>query len=224
MKIKTSASVDDETVPAADEEMANFMSCFAMLSTSTRSNRRKIIGVIELIEIVISISSPVEYHPPESSSNNNNNNSNNSCSNTSNNPAALSRLTPGAYSSLPTAHKTHSIEESLSLDISQLRKQYKKLQERNKQVQVMIQSTNRSRCEGMHSSSSANLAASNEQRHRTRAPSMNIPPATENYRRTTITSLEFSTPKLPATVCSITGGPLVSSCKGDSSPSLTLFP
>ena len=204
MKTKTSASVDDETVPAADEEMANFMSCFAMLSTSTRSNRRKTLVVICLIHIVISVSSPVDYHPPESSPNNNNS------SNTSNNPAALSRLTPGAYSSLPTAHKTHSIEESLSLDISQLRKQYKKLQERNKQVQVMIQSTNRSRCEGMYPSSSASLAASNEQRHRTRAPSMNIPPPTENYRRTTITSLEFSTPKLPATVCSITGGPLVS--------------
>ena len=209
MKTKTSASVDDETVPAADEEMANFMSCFAMLSTSTRNSRRQFIVVIGLINVVIPISSVVEYHPPESSPNNNINN--NSNTNTSNNPAALSRLTPGAYSSLPTAHKTHSIEESLSLDISQLRKQYKKLQERNKQVQVMIQSRNRSLCEVMHPSSSTNLAASNEQRQRIRAPSMNIPPPTDNYRRTTITSMEFSTPKLPATVCSITGGPLVSS-------------
>jgi hypothetical protein len=57
-----------------------------------------------------------------------------------NNPAALSRLTPGAYSNLPTTHKTNSIEDSLSLDINQLRQQYKKLKERNKQVQVMTQS------------------------------------------------------------------------------------
>lgn len=59
-----------------------------------------------------------------------------------NNPSALSRLTPGAYSSLPTTHKTNSIEDSLSLDISQLRQHYKKLKERNKQVQIIIQSTN----------------------------------------------------------------------------------
>ncbi len=68
----------------------------------------------------------VEYHPNDST--------------TSNNPTALSRLTPGAYSNLPTTHKTNTIEDSLSLDISQLRQQYRKLKERNKQVQVMIQS------------------------------------------------------------------------------------
>ena len=123
-------------------------------------------------------------------------------------------MTPGAYSSLPTTHKTHSIEESLSLDISQLRKQYKKLKERNKQVQVMIQSTTRSiQKEVSYSSLSLKtkfLAATNEQRQRIRTPTMNNPPPSENFRRSTITSLEFSTPKLPATVCSITGGPLVS--------------
>ncbi len=59
---------------------------------------------------------------------------------TSNNPTALSRLTPGAYSNLPTTHKTNTIEDSLSLDISQLRQQYRKLKERNKQVQIIIQS------------------------------------------------------------------------------------
>lgn len=63
-----------------------------------------------------------------------------------NNPTALSRLTPGAYSNLPTLHKTNLIEDSLSLDISQLRKQYRKLKERNKQVQVMIQSRCRLVC------------------------------------------------------------------------------
>lgn len=68
----------------------------------------------------------VEYHSNDSA--------------TSNNPTALSRLTPGAYSNLPTTHKTNSIEDSLSLDISQLRQQYRRLKERNKQVQVMIQS------------------------------------------------------------------------------------
>jgi len=58
----------------------------------------------------------------------------------SNNTTALSRLTPGAYSNLPTTQKTNTIEDSLSLDISQLRKQYKKLKDRNKQVQIIIQS------------------------------------------------------------------------------------
>ncbi|CAF4725661.1 unnamed protein product, partial [Rotaria socialis] len=67
----------------------------------------------------------LEYHSNESTTNNN--------------TAALSRLTPGAYSGIPTTHKTNSIEDSLSLDISQLRHQYKKLQDRNKQVQIIIQ-------------------------------------------------------------------------------------
>ena len=71
----------------------------------------------------------VEYHANDSIINHNNNNQ----------QTALSRLTPGAYSNLPTTHKTKTIEDSLSLDISQLRQQYKKLKERNKQVQVMIQ-------------------------------------------------------------------------------------
>ena len=61
-------------------------------------------------------------------------------SNTNNNPTALSRLTPGAYSNLPTTHKINSIQDSLSLDISQLRQQYKKLKQRNKQVQIINQS------------------------------------------------------------------------------------
>jgi len=57
-----------------------------------------------------------------------------------------------------------------------------------------------------------NLAASNEQKQRSRAPS--IHPSTtnnsENFRRPTISSsLEFPTPKLPTSVCSISGGPLV---------------
>lgn len=70
-------------------------------------------------------------------------NSNDSTATSNNNPTALSRLTPGAYSNLPTTHKTNSIEDSLSLDISQLRHQYRKLKDRNKQVQVIIQSKRR---------------------------------------------------------------------------------
>jgi hypothetical protein len=100
------------------------MSCFAILSSPSRTNRR----TYKLIENFQS--NPhlhlVEYHSNDSI--------------TTNNPTALSRLTPGAYSNLPTTHKINSIEDSLSLDISQLRQQYKKLKERNKQVQIMIQS------------------------------------------------------------------------------------
>lgn len=54
------------------------------------------------------------------------------------------------------------------------------------------------------------LAASNEQRQRSRASSIHAP-ATNNpepLRRSTITQLEYS-PKLPSTVCSISSGPLV---------------
>jgi len=153
--------LDDETTGTADEDIANFMSCFAILSSPSRNNR-------------------IEYHPNDSSS--------------SNNPTALSRLTPGAYSNLPTTHKTNTIEDSLSLDISQLRQQYKKLKERNKQVQIIIQT------------------ASNEQKQRSRTPSIHSSTTTntENFRRPTISSsLEFPAPKLPSSVCSISGGPLV---------------
>ena len=139
----------------------------------------------------------VEYHNNESTS--------------SNNTTALSRLTPGAYSNLPTTHKTNSIEDSLSLDISQLRKQYKKLKDRNKQVQIMIQSTISSKVSLRITVVFACLAASNEQRQRQRTPSIHSSPGTttEGFRRSTISSLEFSSPKLPSTVCSIAGGPLV---------------
>ena len=153
-----------------------------------------------------SFSLSVEYHANESAP--------------TNNTTALSRLTPGAYSNLPTTHKTNSIEDSLSLDISQLRKQYKKLQDRNKQVQIMIQSSL-----SLHvspSTPSIFVAASNEQRQRTRAPSIHpsLNSGPEPMRRSTLSSLEFTTPRLPSTVCSITGGPLVSpSSAGDPSPS-----
>ncbi|CAF0754939.1 unnamed protein product [Adineta ricciae] len=163
-KGKVNSANDDETNATAEEDMANFMSCFAVLSAPSRSNR-------------------LEYHANDSITSHNNNN----------HQTALSRLTPGAYSNLPTTHKTKTIEDSLSLDISQLRQQYKKLKERNKQVQVMIQ-------------------ASNEQKQRARAPS--IYPSSplsnaDNFRRTTISSFECSSSKTPATVCSIAGGPLV---------------
>lgn len=105
--------------------MANFMSCFAVLSSSSRNNRRIISIIFNFIFFYCFIL--VEYNSNDSTSSNNN-------------PTALSRLTPGAYSNLPTTHKTSSIEDSLSLDISQLRQQYKKLKNRNKQVQIMIQS------------------------------------------------------------------------------------
>jgi hypothetical protein len=139
----------------------------------------------------------VEYHNNESTS--------------SNNTSALSRLTPGAYSNLPTTHKTNSIEDSLSLDISQLRKQYKKLTNRNKQVQIMIQSRIPVNAALKPRILFICLAASNEQRQRPRAPSIHPSPgtATDSFRRSTISSLEFSPPKLPSTVCSIVGGPLV---------------
>ncbi|CAF4309025.1 unnamed protein product [Rotaria sp. Silwood2] len=157
-KTKLSTVADDETT--ADEDIANFMSCFAILSSPSRNNR-------------------LEYHPNDSIINNN--------------TTALSRLTPGAYSNLPTTHKTISIEDSLSLDISQLRQQYKKLKERNKQVQIIIQT------------------ASNEQKQRSRAPSMHSSATNnpENFRRPTLSSLEYSTSKLPSSVCSISSGPLV---------------
>ena len=102
------------------------MSCFAILSSPSRNNRRKTFFSLKRKFEPFFYFFLVEYHPNEST--------------TSNNPTALSRLTPGAYSNLPTTHKTNSIEDSLSLDISQLKKQYKKLKERNKQVQIMIQS------------------------------------------------------------------------------------
>lgn len=98
-----------------------------MLSSSTRNNRRKFPPPLKSNSSHCFVSL-VECYSNDSS-------------NTTNNPAALSRLTPGAYSNLPTTHKTNSIEDSLSLDISQLRKQYRKLKDRNKQVQVMIQCT-----------------------------------------------------------------------------------
>jgi len=101
------------------------MSCFAILSSPSRNNRRKIQRKKKLNRFYLFFIL-VEYHSNDSIA--------------SNNPTALSRLTPGAYSNLPTTHKTNSIEDSLSLDISQLRQQYRKLKERNKQVQVMIQS------------------------------------------------------------------------------------
>ncbi|CAF3971921.1 unnamed protein product, partial [Adineta steineri] len=158
-KTKTNTNNDDETATVGDEDMANFVSCFAMLSSSSRNNR-------------------LEYHPNDSIS--------------SNNPTALSRLTPGAYSNLPTTHKTNTIEDSLSLDISQLRQQYRKLKDRNKQVQVIIQT------------------ASNEQKQRTRAPSIHpsVTNATETFRRPTVSSMESSTSRLPS-VCSISDGPLI---------------
>ncbi|CAF1082876.1 unnamed protein product [Rotaria sordida] len=158
-KRKINTITDDETT--ADEDIANFMSCFAILSSPSRNNR-------------------LEYHSNDSTTINNN-------------PTALSRLTPGAYSNLPTTHKTNSIEDSLSLDISQLRQQYKKLKERNKQVQIIVQT------------------ASNEQKQRSRAPSMHSSTTnnSENFRRPTISSLEFSTSKLPSSVCSISSGPIV---------------
>ncbi|CAF4922767.1 unnamed protein product, partial [Rotaria sp. Silwood1] len=161
-RLKTKIStINDDEAAAADEDIANFMSCFAILSSPSRNNR-------------------LEYHPNDST--------------ISNNTTALSRLTPGAYSNLPTTHKTNSIEDSLSLDISQLRQQYKKLKERNKQVQIIIQT------------------ASNEQKQRSRAPSMHSSSTTnnpENFRRPTISSIEYSTSKLPSSVCSISSGPLV---------------
>ncbi len=56
------------------------------------------------------------------------------------------------------------------------------------------------------------LAASNEQKQRSRTPSIH-PSATnpsENFRRPTMSSSsEFPTPKLPSSVCSISDGPLV---------------
>jgi hypothetical protein len=116
-------STDDEAAGTADEDIANFMSCFAILSSPSRNNRRIIQIIINEIFIFFIL---VEYNSNDSTM--------------SNNPTALSRLTPGAYSNLPTTQKTNTIEDSLSLDISQLRKQYKKLKDRNKQVQIIIQS------------------------------------------------------------------------------------
>ncbi|CAF3320973.1 unnamed protein product [Rotaria socialis] len=158
LKVKTSPTNDDEATP--DEDMVNFMSCFAILSSPSRNNR-------------------LEYHSNESTTNNN--------------TAALSRLTPGAYSGIPTTHKTNSIEDSLSLDISQLRHQYKKLQDRNKQVQIIIQT------------------ASSEQKQRSRASSVHSSTtnSSENFRRPTTSSLECSPSKFPSSVCSIASGPLV---------------
>ena len=181
------------------------MSCFAMLTSPSRSNRRKSLSLLALVSNHRSFSLSVEYHANESAP--------------TNNTTALSRLTPGAYSNLPTTHKTNSIEDSLSLDISQLRKQYRKLQDRNKQVQIMIQSSlSLHVVSPSRSTPSIFAAASNEQRQRTRTPSIHpsLNSGSEMSRRSTISSLEFTTPRLPSTVCSITGGPLVrSSVTGD---------
>lgn len=193
-------TTDDETAGTGDEDMANFMSCFAILASPSRTNRRtyKINWNLKKSNFHFLL---VEYHSNDPTT-------------SSNNPAALSRLTPGAYSNLPTTHKTNSIEDSLSLDISQLRQQYKKLKERNKQVQIMIQSMDFLFCMFLEKEKFdwMYLAASNEQKQRSRALSIH-PSATnssENFRRPTISSsLEFSTPKLPSSVCSIAGGPLV---------------
>jgi hypothetical protein len=97
------------------------------------------------------------------------------------------------------------------LDISQLRQQYRKLKERNKQVQVLIQSTELSFVFQKKKNCLLDLAASHEQKQRARAPSLypTLGGSTENVRRPTITSAESSPSKLSANVCSIASGPLV---------------
>ncbi|CAF4688407.1 unnamed protein product, partial [Rotaria socialis] len=71
--------------------------------------------------------------------------------------------------------------------------QYKKLQDRNKQVQIIIQT------------------ASSEQKQRSRASSVHSSTtnSSENFRRPTTSSLECSPSKFPSSVCSIASGPLV---------------
>lgn len=55
------------------------------------------------------------------------------------------------------------------------------------------------------------LAASNEQKQRSRAPSIHASAAnnSDSYRRSTSSLQESPTPRLPSSVCSMSGDPLV---------------
>ncbi|CAF1157087.1 unnamed protein product [Didymodactylos carnosus] len=174
---------------AADEEIVNFMSCFSILASSSRNR--------------------LEHNSPEQSWANSANS----------NSVVLSRVTPGAYSNVPETHKTNSIEDSLSLDINQLHRQYKKLRERQKQAQIIMQTAsaeqrNRSRASSLHPNDSRRVGPPP-------TPTLKSTRKTDDLSSGTISDATLSSTnvsnnkntspltKQHSTVCSIKGGPLI---------------
>lgn len=51
----------------------------------------------------------------------------------------LDHVTPGAFSFITQMHNPKSLSEELTLDLNELKKQYKKLKERQRQAQIIIQ-------------------------------------------------------------------------------------
>lgn len=51
----------------------------------------------------------------------------------------LDNVTPGAFSFITQMHNPKSLSEQLTLDLNELKKQYKKLKERQRQAQIIIQ-------------------------------------------------------------------------------------
>jgi hypothetical protein len=60
----------------------------------------------------------------------------------SNEQSDVSTLTPGAYSFIPQLHSPKPYDENLTLDLNELKKQYKRLTERQHQACIIIKNAN----------------------------------------------------------------------------------
>ncbi|CAF0839672.1 unnamed protein product [Didymodactylos carnosus] len=120
------------------------------------------------------------------------------------NGAVLSRVTPDTYSNTLEIHRTNSVE----LDIGQLCKQYKKLRERQKQAQIIMQTAsaeqrNRSQMSTLHPNDPRRLGQTDD---RSTVALSNVILSSSNISNNKNTS---SLTKQHSTVYPITSGPLV---------------
>ena len=142
-----SANDDDDEI----EDLAKMISCFAVLMP----NRPKAVGSStvnaanissahnDIMMTAAAAASAFGMKSPKSTFLNqqktNDANNSNSRKDSKESETELSSVTPGAFSFIAQMHNPKPLSEHLTLDLNDLKKQYKKLKERQRQAHIIIQ-------------------------------------------------------------------------------------
>jgi hypothetical protein len=136
----TEDEYDDEV-----EDLAKMISCFALLMpnrinsvTNSATSSASATARNDINIMMTAAAAASSYGKTFKSFKKNNNNSKDATSMAANKDD-ISRVTPGAFSYITQMHNPKPLEEHLTLDLNELKKQYSKLKERQRQAHVIIQ-------------------------------------------------------------------------------------
>lgn len=136
----TEDEYDDEV-----EDLAKMISCFALLMpnrinsvTNSAISSASATARNDINIMMTAAAAASSYSKTFKSFKKNNNNSKDATSLAANKDD-ISRVTPGAFSYITQMHNPKPLEEHLTLDLNELKKQYSKLKERQRQAHVIIQ-------------------------------------------------------------------------------------